>query len=108
VHLRSASDWQQARSFHHSRFSPELLRSRRERISICLPARNCAATIGAIVEALGRLRDQGLIDEIVVIDGDSADETAQLARRAGAMVHSAMACAQRPRRRNRLLHRRRP
>lgn len=88
MHLRSASDWQQARSFHHSRFAPELLRSRRERISICLPARNCAATIGAIVQALGRLRDQGLIDEIVVIDGDSADGTAQLAQRAGATVHS--------------------
>ena len=88
MELRSASEWQQARSFHHSRFAPELLHSRRERISICLPARNCAQTIGAIVEALGRLRDQGLIDEIVVIDGDSSDGTARLARRAGATVHS--------------------
>jgi glucosyl-3-phosphoglycerate synthase len=88
VPLRSASEWQYARSFHHSRFAPELLRGRSERISVCLPARECAPTVGAIVQALAVLREQGLIDEIVVIDADSADGTAEVARLAGATVHS--------------------
>ena len=86
--FRSASEWQQARSFHHSRYGPELLRSRSDRVSVCLPARNCVATIGQIVERLGRLRADGLIDEIVVIDANSADGTARAADRAGATVHS--------------------
>ena len=54
---------------------------------MCLPARECAATVGAIVAALVPLREAGAIDEIVVVDAASADGTAELARRAGASVH---------------------
>jgi glucosyl-3-phosphoglycerate synthase len=63
------------------------LRTRTQSISICLPARNCAATVGVIVERLAALRDRDLIDEIVVIDGDSEDGTAAVAASAGARVH---------------------
>ena len=83
----SAETWRKARSFHHSRYGADLLRARRQRVSVCLPARNCAATVGAIVEALVGLRDRDLIDEVVVIDGDSEDETGRLAAAAGAIVH---------------------
>jgi glucosyl-3-phosphoglycerate synthase len=61
-------------------------------ISVCLPARDEAATIGEIVrEIRGRLvdasaPDSGLVDEVVVIDDTSTDETAAVARRAGARV----------------------
>jgi glucosyl-3-phosphoglycerate synthase len=65
-----------------------LLRRRRERISVCLPARECEQTIGPIVAQLCELRAGGLIDEIVVIDGDSRDGTARAAELAGATVHS--------------------
>ena len=85
--FRSASEWQQARSFHHSRYVAELLRSRAERVTVCLPARNCAETVGAIVATLAGLRADGLIDDIVVIDGESTDGTAAVAARAGAVVH---------------------
>lgn len=63
------------------------------RISIVIPARNEAATIGPIVESIRRahLEGSGLIDEIVVIDSDSTDDTAQIARSAGAQVHAASA-----------------
>jgi len=54
---------------------------------VCLPARDCASTIGPIVEALVGLRARGAIDEVVVIDGDSRDDTVAIARRAGATVH---------------------
>ena len=56
-------------------------------MSVCLPARDCAATVGEIVGELTALRDAGAIDEIVVIDAASADGTAAVAERAGATVH---------------------
>ena len=85
--FQSASTWQQARSFHHSRWGEAALRARNERISVCLPARNCEKTVGSIVATLVDQRSRGLIDEVVVIDGDSDDETVAVAERAGAIVH---------------------
>jgi glucosyl-3-phosphoglycerate synthase len=55
-------------------------------VSVCLPARECAETVGEIVGALAELRDAGAIDEIVVVDAASADGTAAVAERAGAVV----------------------
>jgi glucosyl-3-phosphoglycerate synthase len=62
-------------------------------ISVCLPARNEAPTIGGIVEKVReRLVDSpagrggGLVDEIVVLDDGSTDATAAVARAAGATV----------------------
>jgi glucosyl-3-phosphoglycerate synthase len=52
-------------------------------ISVCLPAWNEAATVGAIVEAV---RGVDIVDEIVVIDDGSTDDTARVARDAGATV----------------------
>ena len=86
-----AERWLQTRSFHHSRYSPAAIAAARTQqdlaVSVCLPARECAETVGAIVEALGELRAQGAIDEIVVVDATSADGTAALAQRAGAVVY---------------------
>jgi glucosyl-3-phosphoglycerate synthase len=84
----TAERWAQARTFHHSRYPAARIAAAREgTISVCLPARECAATVGAIVAALVPLREAGAIDEIVVVDAASADGTAELARRAGATVH---------------------
>jgi glucosyl-3-phosphoglycerate synthase len=52
-------------------------------ISVCLPAWNEAATVGAIVESVRRV---GIVDEVLVIDDDSTDDTARVARDAGATV----------------------
>lgn len=80
--------WLRERTFHHSRFPPERLAGRaRPSVSVCLPARECAATVGAIVEVLCGLRESGVIDEVVVIDAASTDGTAELASAAGATVH---------------------
>lgn len=57
--------------------------------SLVVPARNEAATVGAVV---GRVREAlmgttALLDEIVVIDSDSTDDTYAVATDAGAVVH---------------------
>lgn len=54
-------------------------------ISAVIPAYNEAATIQKTISALASL---GLIDEIIVVDDGSRDETAQRARDAGAFVIS--------------------
>ena len=63
----------------------------RQTVSVCLPARNEAATVGAIVAAIRQdLLAPGVVDEIVVVDDHSSDATAEEARRAGAhVVHAA-------------------
>jgi glucosyl-3-phosphoglycerate synthase len=83
----AAERWAKARSFHHSRFPAERIAAEREHsVSVCLPARECAETVGEIVRALLELRDAGAIDEVIVVDADSRDGTAAVAERAGAVV----------------------
>jgi glucosyl-3-phosphoglycerate synthase len=57
-------------------------------VSVCLPARNEEATVGAVVAAIrSALVDEApLVDEIVVIDDHSTDRTAEIATAAGARV----------------------
>ncbi len=63
------------------------------RVSLVVPARNEAATVGAVVTRVrGALMDTfALLDEIVVIDSDSTDQTYAVAEDAGAVVHRSAA-----------------
>jgi glucosyl-3-phosphoglycerate synthase len=75
------------RRFHHSDFDlGRLLEHKREPITVVLPAREVADTIGQVVERLRSL--DPLIDQILVVDADSRDGTAEVAARAGAEVRS--------------------
>lgn len=58
------------------------------RISVVLPARNEAATVGTIVSTVraGLLEQHGLVDEVIVVDSRSDDGTARAAEEAGARV----------------------
>jgi glucosyl-3-phosphoglycerate synthase len=86
----TAARWAQTRSFHHSLYpAARIAGERAERglsVSVCLPARECAETVGQIVGALADLREAGGIDEVVVVDAASVDGTAAVAERAGAIV----------------------
>jgi glucosyl-3-phosphoglycerate synthase len=88
VNGHRALDWLRERSYHHTEFPVErLLAERTGTVSVCLPAREEAGTIKGIVETLAELRGRGLLDQVVVIDANSADGTAALAAAAGAEVH---------------------
>jgi glucosyl-3-phosphoglycerate synthase len=85
--LRSRA-WHRTNTHAHGEFPPERLAAEREcRVSVCLPARNEARTIGPILAELMPLRDRGVIDQVVVVDR-SSDRTAEIARSLGAEVHS--------------------
>lgn len=85
--MTGTDTWQQARSFHHSAFPPERLADRESSVSLVIPTLNEAPTIGLIVRVLADLRERGLVDQLLVVDGDSPDGTAALAAEAGAEVH---------------------
>ena len=57
--------------------------ARSGRVSVCIPARNEASTVGDIVASV---RTSALVDEVLVIDDGSSDDTAAVATRAGARV----------------------
>jgi glucosyl-3-phosphoglycerate synthase len=74
------------RPFHHAEFPLELLRERkREPVTVVLPTREVADTIGPIVDRLLSLGD--LVDQVLVVDAASGDGTADIAASLGADVH---------------------
>jgi glucosyl-3-phosphoglycerate synthase len=84
-------EWFGKRTFHYQQFEPAKLRAAKERlgltVSVCLPTRDEAATVGTIVKALRKsLERSRLIDEIVVMDAGSVDDTATIALAEGARV----------------------
>lgn len=80
-------------TYHHGDFNAADLADRRgdTTISVCLPARNEADTIGPIVDILvGELQSEiRLVDEVIVVDDHSTDGTAKIAADAGATVIAA-------------------
>ena len=85
-------EWFGKRTFHYSQFEPAKLRAAKERlgltVSVCLPTRDEAATVGTIVKSLRKslLERSRLIDEIVVMDAGSVDDTVTIALAEGARV----------------------
>jgi glucosyl-3-phosphoglycerate synthase len=79
--------WYRSNTFDHAEFPVQRLAAERETtVSICLPARDEARTIGPILERLVPLRELGAVDQIVVVDR-SSDDTATIARQLGVDVY---------------------
>jgi glucosyl-3-phosphoglycerate synthase len=80
-------------SYHHGDFAlAKLLEAKGGRsVSVCIPARDEASTVGSVVRAvvqpfLARAGGSGLVDEVIVLDDGSTDDTAEQAGDAGATV----------------------
>lgn len=78
------------RTFDHREFDPEAMVAEKggHRISVCLPARDEAATVGGIVSSIVQhlVEAVPLVDEVLVVDDHSTDDTAAVAAAAGATV----------------------
>lgn len=72
-------------TFHHSQFG---FARPAGSVSVVVPTRDCAVTIGPIATTLRDLLDRGVIDQALVVDADSDDGTARIAAAAGIDVVS--------------------
>jgi len=88
-------EWFHAHSFHYQEFGDlqELGRRKRERgltSTLVLPTLNVADTIVSVLDEVRFLSSPeiGLIDQVIVVDSDSADGTADLARHYDVEVYS--------------------
>lgn len=88
--LEDVQEWFSAKSYKGSQWTRHQLvrRKQGQKVSVVLPARNEAATVGTIVASLRSelMEAAALLDEIVVIDSGSTDNTGKLAADAGAKV----------------------
>ncbi|MCW2829903.1 MAG: glucosyl-3-phosphoglycerate synthase [Aeromicrobium sp.] len=84
------SAWFDSHTFRADQFDPHALVEAKgsARVSVLIPAKNETATVGAIVTTLRTelVERLGLVDEIVVMDSHSTDDTSDVARAAGAKV----------------------
>ena len=86
-------EWFEQRSYRHGDFA-DLGQSsgngaESPSTTLIFPARNVAGTIGTILSVVERLRARtGLPDQVIVVDADSPDGTADIARAHGAEVYS--------------------
>jgi glucosyl-3-phosphoglycerate synthase len=89
-----AAEWFRHRSYDYRRFSDleEMGRRKHElglTVSAVLPCRNVADTVGGIVDEIHAVNEQApLVDQILVVDADSADGTAGVAASRGVEVYS--------------------
>ncbi len=85
-------EWFQERSYHYRDFSgltSGMNTTERPSVTLIFPARNVAGTIGTILTTVNGLRVRaGFPDQVIVVDADSPDGTAEVARNHGAEVYS--------------------
>lgn len=83
----ASEDWLAGHSWQRPPWTvPELEAAKRGRtVSVVLPALNEAATVGAVIETITPMLG-GLVDELIVLDSGSTDDTEARAVAAGARV----------------------
>jgi glucosyl-3-phosphoglycerate synthase len=85
--------WYSRRTSRWQDWTPDSLLAAKQRlgvtISVVIPARNEQRTVGTVVGSISRslVAQVPLVDELVVMDSDSADDTAMIAAQAGAVVY---------------------
>jgi len=89
-----AAEWLSRRTSRWQDWPVAELAERKRRtgltVSVVIPARNEEGTVAEVVTGIARLMaETGLVDELVVMDSDSTDETSRVAAEAGATVYRA-------------------
>ncbi len=93
----NAVEWFKHRSYDYRQFSDLEALGRRKRelgltVSAVLPCRNVVDTVGEIVDVIHDVNqlsgESPLVDQILAVDADSADGTAEVAAARGAEVYS--------------------
>lgn len=87
---RPAEEWFAARTWQRDALDTSelgrLLEESGATVSVVVPALDEEDTVAGVVGMTAALRDRGVVDEVVVVDGGSTDATAQRAAEAGARV----------------------
>ena len=93
--MSTVGTWFERRSFHHGSYADagalaEAKDARGVTMTLVLPTRNVAGTIAPILRIVAQLnrRPAPLVDEVLVVDADSMDETELIAADLGATVYS--------------------
>jgi glucosyl-3-phosphoglycerate synthase len=86
----AVAHWMATRRYRADQFSLQELSPRagdQPSVAVIIPTKECAKTIGPILErAVGPARQAGLVDDVVVVDAASRDGTAGVAAAHGARV----------------------
>lgn len=87
--LGRALQWARASSFDGWSYTPERLAELKgdTAISVVIPVKEAAPTVGRVAASCVQLRELGAVDEVLVIDAASTDGSAEFALEAGAAVH---------------------
>lgn len=84
--------WVRQRTFEASDFSlPAVLRRHKnklnKKIAVILPSLNEEKTVGKVIQTALDVKKAGIIDEVILIDSQSADNTVAIAKSYGIPVH---------------------
>lgn len=87
--LERGLDWAARRTYDGAEFTPRLLAEIKgdQTVSVVIPVKEAALTVGRVTATCTRLRDAGAIDQVIVVDAASSDGSAEHAARAGGEVH---------------------
>ncbi|EGO63986.1 glucosyl-3-phosphoglycerate synthase [Acetonema longum] len=85
--------WVRERTYDAHDFSfPSALRNYKrklgKKVSVILPALNEEKTVGKVIETALEVKSSGIIDEVILIDSDSTDDTAAIGKSYGIPVYS--------------------
>lgn len=86
--LALGQEWCARRTFDGAAYTAESLAEFKgsQRVSVIVPLKEAAKTVGRVVASCGRLQEAGVVDEVIVVDAASTDGGAEAAAREGAEV----------------------
>lgn len=86
--LERALAWSRERTYDGDSFPPRRVAGLKGdcSISVVIPVKEAAPTVGRVAASCVRLREAGVVDQVLVVDAASGDGSASFAREAGAEV----------------------